>query len=205
MADRTFTEGEAYALVADAVQRETAAVTEKVTELEATLAETQAKNDILETEKAAAVSLAESAIKEFEDYKAEQERVKAEAESRAVRLGEVAELNPNLDLTKDGRGDRIVAMSDDAYGLYLDTLRESAAMNAHAWKAGGSGDAGDCAICGNAKGNALHTGKQTAAAQTVIPRESAAFRGGPIDDKGGSTSPSVKGLFGARRTAVTKS
>lgn len=171
---RTFTEGEAYALVDQAVVRETAAATERATTAETTVSELQSRIDVLETEKAAEKARADAAEKAIADDKAEREAAAEREAKRTERLEQVATANPHLPLAnEDGtpheRADRIVAMSDDAFTSYLTDMREVAA-------------------------------KVTVppVVPGTIPRATAAFGG----DNGGdvnSDKPSVKGLHASRR------
>lgn len=120
---RTFLEGEAYALVADAVARETAADKATIEKLEADNAALGTKVDTLETEKAQAISEKEAAEQALEQQKTEAaEREQAEAR-KGTRLAEVAAANPHLDLTDEARVTRIVAMKDEDYTAYLEDMR----------------------------------------------------------------------------------
>lgn len=173
--DRTFTEGEAYALVNDGVQRETAALTATVAEKDARITELSNTNDILTAEKAAAVTAQQGAVQELADYKTQVETDKAREASRVTRLAEVAAASPALDVTEDtedgkARIARILAMADDVFAGYLTDLRAVSPQKAAVAK--------------------------TAA---PAPRQSAAFAAAPD----GSEAPSVKGLLGARRGLTT--
>jgi chromosome segregation ATPase len=122
---RTFTEGEAYALVADATARETAEANAKIESLEAAQADLQTKVDVLETEKAQAVQRAEAAEQALADYKAEIDAEKAREATREERTKALSTANPHLEITQE-RSDRIVAMSDDAFTAYLADMSEVA-------------------------------------------------------------------------------
>lgn len=175
MADgRTFTEGEAYALVEDAVTRETAAAKSQITELESGKTTLQNRIDVLETEKAAEVQRADAAEKALADYKGEIEQEKAREARRAERVKQVAEASPLLEIT-DERSDRIVAMTEEVFEGYLADLREVASK----------APKGDKDDKGKPKG------------KSDIPRESAAFHGSSDTD----TEPQkpVTTLIGARR------
>lgn len=183
MADRTFTEGEAYALVNEAVARETAAEKARVTELEGEKTALQNRIDVLETEKAAEAQRADVAEKAFTDFKDELEAEKAREARRTERLAQVADVAPALEIT-DERSDRIVAMEDEAFASYLADLREVAA------KAPADDNDGD--------EGAADKGKPKGKGKGAIPRESAAFRGsGDATDK---TKATVRGVIGARRS-----
>jgi len=178
--ERTFTEGEAYALVADAVERETAEAKTQVAELEAQVTTLGNEKDALEVRVTAAEDKATAAEKALEDYKAEQEREKAAEVTRTERLAKLAEVAPKLaENISEERSNRLVAMADDEFDDHLAQLREIA------------GDKGDGGKAGDPPKPDATTG--------ALPRESAAFKGGKTggDDK----KPSVAGLFGARRAA----
>lgn len=185
--ERTFTEGEAYALVEDGVKRETAALTETVGKLEAQVVTLGNEKDALELRATAAEEKAANAEKALDDYKAEVEAQKAAEAKRTERLEKVAEVAPSL-VTDDDKGqeraDRIVAMADDAFDEYVDGLRQIAAA------------AGDKTDDDKGKGKG---------ADGALPRESAAFKGGKTGEKpnGSESTASVKGLFGARRALST--
>lgn len=127
---RTFTEGEAYALVDQAVTRETAAAKTEIEGLQSANAELSTKVDVLETEKAAAISRAEAAEQAHADYKAEIEQAAAREAKRDERKRQVAEANPALDLSDSEAGkarlERIVAMDDEVFEGYLGDMREAA-------------------------------------------------------------------------------
>jgi len=177
--DRTFTEGEAYALVADAVERETAAAKAEAEEIKAQNVALGNEKDALELRVTAAEEKAEAAEKALEDYKAEVETQKAAEAKRSERLGKVAEIAPALvegdDEKVTERADRIVAMDDESFQEYLDSLTAVAPQKAN----------------DDGKGGA------TATPPTTLPRESAAFKGAP--PSGAAPQGSVKGLFSARR------
>jgi hypothetical protein len=120
---RTFTEGEAYALVDQAVARETAEATSKITELEAANVALGTKVDTLETEKAQAISRAEAAEQALEAHKTETAEREAAQARKGTRLAEVAEANPHLDLTDEKRVERIVAMKDEDYTAYVEDMK----------------------------------------------------------------------------------
>lgn len=194
MADRTFTEGEHYALVDDAVKRETASATARVTELEAQNTELKNAFDVLETEKAAETQRADQAAQALVEFKDQIEQEKAREARRAERVAQVAEAAPLLEITQD-RSDRIVAMTDEGFENYLSDLREVAA------KAktkvvdpdnDGDDDSNDPKDAKDGKKKPFQK-----ASEGTIPRESAAFASGEqTDNKGAGT---VMGLMGASR------
>lgn len=122
---RTFTEGEAYALVSDNVTRETAALAAQNAGLEREKSELTTKVDTLETEKAAAEQRAQKAEQDLADYKTEQENARQIAERAETRKVELAAANPFLELT-EVRVQRVAAMSDEDYAVYLGEMREVA-------------------------------------------------------------------------------
>lgn len=131
---RMFTEGEHYAMQDQAIARETAAAQAEIEELKSANAELSTKVDVLETEKAAAISRAEAAEQTHADYKAELEATAAREAKRDERKRQVAEANPALDLSDEteagkARVERIVAMEDEAFEGYLADMREAAAAN----------------------------------------------------------------------------
>jgi hypothetical protein len=126
---RTFTEGEAYALVNDSVARETAAAQVQIEELTTANAALSTKVDTLETEKAAAISRAEAAEQAHEAFKSELEEKAAKEAKRDERLREVAEANPVLDLTDEARIARIVNFDDEGFQGYLADMRAVASQN----------------------------------------------------------------------------
>jgi hypothetical protein len=220
---RTFTEGEAYALVADNVARETAAATERITALQAensdlqtriTETETELHNriDVLETEKAAAVERAGLAETALTDFKTDIENEKASELRRVDRTGKVADAAPDLEMT-DERSARIVAMDDEGFESYLSDLREVAkAAGIAAWPA--------CAKCGAKTDPATAKCEKCGAATPVkaaadppepdaddkqkasvaVPRESAAFHG---DSATSTPKGTVKALIGAGRALTS--
>lgn len=198
---RTFTEGEAYALVADAVTRETASANAEVVALTASNAALQTERDAMEVRATAAETKAAEAETALTDFKAGIESQKAVEAKRDVRLAQVAEVAPALKLAGE-RADRLVAMSDEHFAEYVEGLREVAATGPHAFVPDPN-KAADCKTCGSTKdANKLHVGVQKAAVTGEIPRESAAFGGGKSGDlPGDKPTASVSGLFAARRAA----
>jgi hypothetical protein len=182
MADRNFTEGETYALVEEAVKRETASATTRISELEAQNTELKNAADVLVTEKASEKQRADQAVQALDDFKAQIEQEKAQEARRAERVAKVAEAAPLLEITQD-RSDRIVAMADDVFESYLSDLREVAA------KAPKPEEKKDPKK--DEKKDA-----EKASEGSTIPRESAAFAGSADDNKATGT---VMGLLGASR------
>jgi len=193
MADRTFTEGEAYALVADAVQRETAAAATRISELESTL---KSANDVLVAEKAAETQRADQAAQALIDFKDGIEQEKARVALRTERVAAVADATDLLEMT-DERADRITAMDEAAFASYVSDLREIAA------KAPKEDPKNDPDAAADAKGGDDHDeddpkvkADEKAKAKGKIPRESAAFGGTTSTAKPTGT---VIGVIGASR------
>jgi len=188
MADRTFTEGEAYALVDDAVKRETAALRVAADGREADL---KSANDVLVAEVAAEVKRADQAAQELIDFKDGIEQETARVALRTERVAAVAEATDLLEMT-DERADRITAMDEAAFASYVSDLREVAAKapkddpDAAADAKGGDDKDED-----DAKTKAAE-----AKAKGKIPRESAAFGGTASTAKPTGT---VIGVIGASR------
>lgn len=181
--ERTFTEGEAYALVEDAVKRETAAVQTQVATLETQVTTLGNEKDALELRAKAAEDKAAEAEKALEDFKSDVESQKAAEARWAEREKTVKEVAPKLELT-DERRERITAMADADFEKYLEDIRVVAGAAPADDKVGADG-----------KPVAPVTEPPAGGAP---PRQSAAFGGGGgPSDKGGTTP--VMGLIGARR------
>lgn len=187
MADRTFTEGEAYALVDDGVKRETAARDTRISELEGENTTLKNAHDVLVTEKAAETQRADQAAQALIDYKDGIEQEKAREQLRAERVTAVKEATPFLEMT-DERANRIVAMSDEAFTSYVSDLREIAAKSKEDPKSKPGAKPED-----DKDDDSKDKDKEKS---KDIPRESAAF-GGTTDTKPAGT---VKGLIGASRS-----
>jgi len=190
MPDRTFTEGEHYALVDDAVKRETASATTRISELDKENIELKNANDVLVTEKAAETTRADEAAQALIDFKGNVEQEKAREARRTDRVAEVTKAAPSLEITQE-RSDRIVAMSDELFTSYLSDLREVAAKKPKLDKDGkpipDAADDGDDDDKKSSKGKG-------------IPRESAAFGGSDSDNgNGNADTGTVKHLIGASR------
>ncbi len=125
---RTFTEGEAYALVADNVQRETAALTSTLEGRDREVADLQAKLDVAEAATSAATTARETAEKALADYKADQEAEREQASRRESRVAKVREVAGHLkdEFFTDERAVRWAAMDDGAFESYCAELAELA-------------------------------------------------------------------------------
>lgn len=200
MADgRTFTEGEAYALVADNVARETAEAKERNTTLTAENTGLQNRIDVMETEKAAETARADLAEKAFTEFKANLEAETAREAKRTDRTAQVAEAAPDLEMT-DERATRIVAMEDETFASYLTDLREVAAKaKVKIDPKTGKPFAVPNVPRDGEEPDADDVNEKTKQKAGAIPRQSAAFHGSTT-----STKASVKGLIGAGRAMAHK-
>lgn len=124
--ERTFTEKEAYALVADNVQRETADAKAQVATLSSEKAALQTQVDTLEAAKEAEKARADAAIKELEDTKANIETEKAQAARKDERVSKVREAAKHLkdEFFTAERAQRWSAMDDDAFTAYVAELTD---------------------------------------------------------------------------------
>ena len=165
---RMLTEGEAYAVAASEVQRETAALASEVETLKSEKAELDKKLDLETSAKTAAEVAREKAEQDLADYKAEQE-LKAEQASRSEsRVAKVREVASHLkdDFFTPERAARWAAMEDPEFDTYVAELAEV-----------------------SPKGEAADTSK----ANGDLPRETAAA-GRPVTEKKGSTD-NLRALF----------
>ena len=182
--ERTFTEGEAYALVADAVERETAAANTRIAELEAQVTTLGNEKDATEVRATAAEEKAEQSDQALTDYKAEVDNERQQAAALTERVAKLAEVAPKLVENIDEeagaeRRARILAMDDASFDEYLGDLRQ---------------------LAGATAGGDTSTATTDPTTGKPVPRESAAFQGGT---GGGDASkkPSVGGMFAARKAA----
>lgn len=124
--DRTFTEAELTAIVADRVARETANATAEVEKLRAENTELNNKLDAEISARQAAEKAAEDAKAEHEKFVADQEAEKASLAKKDDRLKAVREAASHLNdefFKDDKRIARIVAMADDEFAGYVDDLK----------------------------------------------------------------------------------
>jgi hypothetical protein len=188
MPDRTFTEGEAYALVDDAIKRETAALRVAADEREAIL---KSANDVLVAEKAAETQRADQAAQALIDFKDGIEQEKARVALRTERVAAVADATDLLEMT-DERAERITDMEEAAFVSYVSDLREIAAKAPPKEDPKNDPDAAADAKGGDDKDE----DDAKAKAKGKIPRESAAFGGSTTTAKSTGT---VIGVIGAGR------
>jgi hypothetical protein len=180
--ERTFTEAQHFALLTDAVARETASLstvkeqleqqvqvesTEKAA-LQATVTELETRIDVLDAEKAAAESARDAAVAEFQAYKdaeAEKAAVQARKTERVAAVKAADSALPEEYFT-DARAQRWAEMADDSFAALVADLTEAASHRP------------------------ATTAAETAASTEAV-RETAAFKGGDAP-----TSGSGQSLFG---------
>jgi hypothetical protein len=123
--NRTYTEAEHLALMADAVTRETAALTEVKADLEVKTSELAAKVDVLEAEKAAAETKASQLQADFDAYKAEVERAREVETAKQDRVDAVKAAIDSLPDTyfTDERIQRWAEMTEEAFASHVDDLK----------------------------------------------------------------------------------
>lgn len=125
---RTFTEQEAYALVADNVQRETAAAAAKVDTLTSEKAALETKLELSEAAVATEKARADGAIEWHEAVMAQIDTEKAHAARKDTRVAKVRETAKHLkdDFFTAERAQRWSAMDDAAFESYIHELAELA-------------------------------------------------------------------------------
>lgn len=126
--DRTFTEAELTAIVADRVARETANITTEVEKLRSDNTELANKLDAEISAKTAAEKSKADIEAEFEAFKKDAEDREQAAARKDERLKAVREAASHLsdDFFKDEkRIERIVAMKDEEFTGYVDDLKVS--------------------------------------------------------------------------------
>lgn len=187
---RTFTETEHFALLTDAVARETASLSSDKETLESSIttltgekAELAGRLDVLEAEKQAAEKSHSDAVAEFTDFKAELEQKAAVEARKTDRVAAVKAASADLDDTyfTDERTQRWAEMADDAFTALISDLAEAAAKKKPAF---------------------LMTDDEKKAAKDDMAdkaRETAAFTGGTSPTDSGSGS-----LFGRFMSATGK-
>lgn len=126
---KTFTEDEHLAILTDRVAKETAELTTANGELETTVTDLQTKLDVAEAARVSAEQERDAAKQEFADFKAEIESEREAAAKKDERLKQAKETAAHLGddfFDDEARVNRIVAMSDEAFGGYLDDLKATA-------------------------------------------------------------------------------
>lgn len=140
--DRTFTEAEHLALMADAVTRETASLTDAKDAAEAKVTELSSKVDVLEAEKAALETAKAEVEKAFEDHKAEVERAREIESAKNDRLEKVKAANaglPDSYFTAE-RVQRWAEMAEEAFAAFLEDITPLAGQPAKETAAFTEGD-----------------------------------------------------------------
>jgi chromosome segregation ATPase len=131
MADeKTFSESEHIAILADRVSKETADLTAERDQLQAAKTELENKLDVAESAKTAAEQKAETAEKALADYKAEVEEQREAAARKDDRIKQIRESAEHLDdafFADEARVNRIVAMKDEDFEGYLADIKATAA------------------------------------------------------------------------------
>jgi hypothetical protein len=125
---RTFTESEAYALVADNVQRETAARQAMIDTLTSEKAALEQKLELADASTATEKARADGAIEWHEAVLAGQATEKAQLARKDERVLKVKEANPALkeDFFTAERADRWARQDDAAFELYVKEMAELA-------------------------------------------------------------------------------
>lgn len=122
---RVLTEDEAYAIVADRVQRETADRDSKIATLESEKSALANEVDLKVAALTAETARADAAEKALADYKAEIEAEKAAAERTEARVATVREIKGlKDDFITPERASRWAQMDDDTFSGYCRELAE---------------------------------------------------------------------------------
>lgn len=123
--DRTYTAQEHLALMADAVTRETAELSSAKETLETQVSELNQKVDVLEAEKAAAETKAADIQKEFDDFKAAQERAAAVETAKQERSKAVKDANPALpeNYFTEERVQRWAEMAQESFDDFVESIK----------------------------------------------------------------------------------
>lgn len=182
--ERTFTEAQHFALLTDAVARETASLatvkedleskisvesTEKAA-LAATITELETRIDVLDAEKAAAEQARDAAIAEFtahKDAEAEKAAVQARKDERLAAI-KAADAQLAEEYFTDARALRWAEMSEESFAALVSDLSEAASARPS-------------------------TAAAETASTTEAVRETAAFKGGESPTSG--TGVSLFGQF----------
>jgi hypothetical protein len=123
--DRTYTEAEHVALMADAVTRETASLTEATSAFETTVSEQASKIDTLEAEKAALETKVNEVQGAFDEYKSEIERAAEVESAKASRVEVVKAAVDSLPDTyfTDERVLRWASMTEEAFLQVVEDIK----------------------------------------------------------------------------------
>jgi chromosome segregation ATPase len=125
---RVYTEVEHLALMADAVTRETAELSEAKGELETKVSELSQRVDVLEAEKAALETAKAEVEAKFEEFQTEVERAQAVEAAKKDRLEKVKAANEQLpdSYFTDERIQRWAEMTEEAFASLIDDLSAAA-------------------------------------------------------------------------------
>lgn len=189
---RTFTEAEHEAILTEAVRREVASATES---LETQTSELQNRIDVLEAEKAEALTARDAAKQELEDFKAELDHEREVSSRRESRIAAVKEISATVlpdEYFSDERVTRWAEMADEAFDALLDDLAEQSIAHLDDRQvteiASLEGEARRKKIAefvGERKEQAKEHGEVT---KPDAGRETAAFSGGKSPASGGGSS-----------------
>lgn len=127
--EKTYSEQEHLAILADRVTTETADKTSRITELETENAELKNKLDVAESAKESAVQRAETAEQAHEAFKteiAEREAAEARKDERLAAAKEAASHLDDSFFEDADRVKRIVAMKDEDFATYVADLKDTA-------------------------------------------------------------------------------
>lgn len=122
MADKTFTEAEHIAILADRVATETAELTRKNGELTAENATLKNEKDVLEGAKLAAETAKAAAEQALEDFKSESAQAAEIAKVRDERVKAVSDVFGEAYVTAE-RADRYAAMPEAEFAAFIDDLK----------------------------------------------------------------------------------
>lgn len=129
--DKTYSEDEHIAILADRVARETASLTVERDQLQTEKADLENKLDVAESAKQAAETAKDNAERELAEFKAEVEAREEAAAKKDERLAKAREVAKHLDAAffeDEKRIERIVAMSDDQFDGYVSDLASTATV-----------------------------------------------------------------------------
>lgn len=126
--NRTYTEVEHLALMADAVTRETADVAEAKEVAETKVSELSARVDVLEAEKASAETKLSEVQTAFDGFKTEVERAREVEAAKQDRLARVKAANEQLPDTyfTEERIQRWAEMTEEAFASLVDDVAAAA-------------------------------------------------------------------------------
>lgn len=127
--DKTFTEDEHLAVLADRISKETATLQDELDVIKSEKDDLANQLDVETAARTKAEQERDEAQQELETFKTDLQTLKEEGERRDERLDQVKEVAEHLGddfLQDEKRVARIVAMDDDAFEGYLTDLRAAA-------------------------------------------------------------------------------